>query len=628
MLSDKCSKYSYQLLLLLSHFCCIYIINTDNNLLLIILFLLSFISAFIKRDRITKQDITLSRVVCIAISIILFSFTGSILSSTAHLVLSLLLSIPASLTAFDFCKVFEKLFTSNKRNTVRIIDKLSLKEYLICIITAFFSITLMSTSSPLYPFNIWDDTNVYFTMGRVVLGGMVPYRDVYEQKGPIWFFIQALCALISDNSFIGVYILETVMCSLFIIFSWKITKLFISIEEHEYYVLGVMILSGIIYSSNMFHLGGSTEEFAFPLLAIVMYIALKALIQDKTLPSVKEALIVGLITGSLFWIKFTLCAFIVGFVFFFFVYAITIKKNRELLRLICTFLVGFIIVTIPILIYYGINSSINDLINVYFIDNIVVHSGINTTGNDYLLTLIHKLKLFTVGFGILYKPNIALLFLILISVILFSIYKKRITVYLLLSYSITHLVCFMKDGVIIFYYGFPLVVFSALTLIPITLALKIVNERLKAKTTIASTVLISAVIVCFVSCILNSKNTTLLGKPYEETPQYIFSQEITKTDNPRILTYDVMDSGFLTASGALPSNRFYCSLIILNHLPEAQQERDHLIEDGYFDYIVAYRNDYEWNNYEVISSAEYAIPYPSGNTYSQVYYLYKRDDLI
>ncbi|MBR5387453.1 MAG: glycosyltransferase family 39 protein [Clostridiales bacterium] len=486
----------------------------------------------------------------------------------------------------------------------------------------------MSTSSPLYPFNIWDDTNVYFTMGRVVLGGMVPYRDVYEQKGPIWFFIQALCALISDNSFIGVYILETVMCSLFIIFSWKITKLFISIEEHEYYVLGVMILSGIIYSSNMFHLGGSTEEFAFPLLAIVMYIALKALIQDKTLPSVKEALIVGLITGSLFWIKFTLCAFIVGFVFFFFVYAITIKKNRELLRLICTFLIGFIIVTIPILIYYGINSAINDLINVYFIDNIVVHSGINTTGNDYLLTLIHKLKLFTVGFGILYKPNIALLFLILISVILFSIYKKRITVYLLLSYSITHLVCFMKDGVIIFYYGFPLVVFSALTLIPITLALKIVNERLKAKTTIASTVLISAVIVCFVSCILNSKNTTLLGKPYEETPQYIFSQEITKTDNPRILTYDVMDSGFLTASGALPSNRFYCSLIILNHLPEAQQERDHLIEDGYFDYIVAYRNDYEWNNYEVISSAEYAIPYPSGNTYSQVYYLYKRDDLI
>ena len=628
MLSDKCSKYSYQLILLLSHFCCIYIINTDNNLLLIILFLLSFISAFIKRDRITKQDITLSRVVCIAISIILFSFTGSILSSTAHLVLSLLLTIPASLTAFDFCKVFEKLFTSNKRNTVRIIDKLSLKEYLICFITAFFSITLMSTSSPLYPFNIWDDTNVYFTMGRVVLGGMVPYRDVYEQKGPIWFFIQALCALISDNSFIGVYILETVMCSLFIIFSWKITKLFISIEEHEYYVFGVMILSGIIYSSNMFHLGGSTEEFAFPLLAIVMYIALKALIQDKTLPSVKEALIVGLITGSLFWIKFTLCAFIVGFVFFFFVYAITIKKTRELLRIICTFLVGFIIVTIPILIYYGINSAINDLINVYFIDNIVVHSGINTTGNDYLLTLIHKLKLFTVGFGILYKPNIALLFLILISVILFSIYKKRITVYLLLSYSITHLVCFMKDGVIIFYYGFPLVVFSALTLIPITLALKIVNERLKAKTTIASTVLISAVIVCFVSCILNSKNTTLLGKPYEETPQYIFSQEITKTDNPRILTYDVMDSGFLTASGALPSNRFYCSLIILNQLPEAQQERDHLIEDGYFDYIVAYRNDYEWNNYEVISSAEYAIPYPSGNTYSQVYYLYKRDDLI
>ncbi len=628
MISDKCSIYLYQLLLLLSHFCCIYIINTDNSVFLIILLLLSFISAFIKRDRITKQDITFSRVVCIAISLILFSFTGSILSSTAHLFLSLLLSIPASLTAFDFCKVFEKLFIINKRKDVNKVVKLDLKEYLICFITAVSSMSLLSTSSPLYPFNLWDDTNVYFTMGRVVLGGLVPYRDVYEQKGPIWFFIQALCALISDDSFLGVYILETIMCSIFIIFSWKITKLFINIKEHDNYIFGVIILSGLIYSSNMFHLGGSTEEFSFPLLAIVMYIALKALIQDKTLPSIREALIIGLITGALFWIKFTLCAFIVGFVLFFFIYAINIKKTKELLSLICTFLVGFIIVTIPVLIYYGLNSAIKDLIDVYFIDNIVVHSGINSTSNGFSQTLVHKFKLFTMGFGIIYKPNTALLLLILVSVILFSLFKKRITAYLLVSYTITHLVCFMKDGVFIFYYGFPLVVFSSLTLIPITLALKIFYERLKTKTSIASIVLLSAVIVCFISCIFNSKNTTLLCKPYEETPQYIFSQEINKTDNPKIMTYDVMDSGFLTASGALPSNRFYCSLIILNYLPEAQQERDGLIENGYFDYIVAYRDDYEWNKYEVISSAEYAIPYPTGNTYSQVYYLYKRNDLI
>ena len=44
-------------------------------------------------------------------------------------------------------------------------------------------LALCSKSSPLYAFNDWMDANIFFTMGRSMLGGRVLYRDVFDHKG-------------------------------------------------------------------------------------------------------------------------------------------------------------------------------------------------------------------------------------------------------------------------------------------------------------------------------------------------------------------------------------------------------------------------------------------------------------
>ena len=56
-----------------------------------------------------------------------------------------------------------------------------------------------SKSSPLYPMNDWVDVNCFFTVGRGITHGMVPYLDLYEQKGPLIYFLYALAALISES---------------------------------------------------------------------------------------------------------------------------------------------------------------------------------------------------------------------------------------------------------------------------------------------------------------------------------------------------------------------------------------------------------------------------------------------
>ena len=75
-------------------------------------------------------------------------------------------------------------------------DKLKISELIFVIAAAVVTITAVSTCSPLFPFNPWDDANCFFTVGRGITKGLVPYRDLYEQKGPLLYFIYALAALV------------------------------------------------------------------------------------------------------------------------------------------------------------------------------------------------------------------------------------------------------------------------------------------------------------------------------------------------------------------------------------------------------------------------------------------------
>ena len=148
------------------------------------------------------------------------------------------------------------------------------KELAFLIISAVVTITIVSTCSPLYPFNPWDDANCFFTLGRGIIHGMVPYRDLYEQKGPLLYFLYAAAALISEKAFTGAWVLECIAASVYAVFSWKIVKL---ITDPPKYLVAVMpLFLCIVYTSKLFNFGGNAEELFFPLITILLYVGLKA----------------------------------------------------------------------------------------------------------------------------------------------------------------------------------------------------------------------------------------------------------------------------------------------------------------------------------------------------------------
>lgn len=79
---------------------------------------------------------------------------------------------------------------------MKLIEQLKQKKELL-LIFAWSTITMMVTSknSPLFIQNDWVDLNAFLTMGKGWAHGLVPYKDLFEQKGPALYFIFNL-----DNS--------------------------------------------------------------------------------------------------------------------------------------------------------------------------------------------------------------------------------------------------------------------------------------------------------------------------------------------------------------------------------------------------------------------------------------------
>ena len=51
------------------------------------------------------------------------------------------------------------------------------------------------------------DSSIFLYVARILNNGLVPYLHVFDHKGPLIYFIDALGWLISPTSFLGIFIL-------------------------------------------------------------------------------------------------------------------------------------------------------------------------------------------------------------------------------------------------------------------------------------------------------------------------------------------------------------------------------------------------------------------------------------
>lgn len=261
---------------------------------------------------------------------------------------------------------------------------------LLAVVCAGLALSVASTSSPLYATNFWTDSNLYFTIGRGMTGGLMPYRDLFDHKGPLIFMLYAVGALVSDTSFFGVFLLELAGLAAALYLAYRTVALY---GEGPLTLLSIPLTAMVTVCATAFNQGGSAEEFCLCALSLALYAALRRMREGARCahPARLHAAF-GAAMGGVFAIKYTDCGLFFGLGLCLLLYEL---RARGLIRAIASglwMLAGMAAVVLPVALFLAANGVLGDMIRVYFIQNIFGYGGASMTLVEHLYNALAYLR--------------------------------------------------------------------------------------------------------------------------------------------------------------------------------------------------------------------------------------------
>lgn len=479
-------------------------------------------------------------------------------------------------------------------------NKNILKDLSYCLLLSIAFLFICSKNSPIYPMNDWVDVDCIFTVGRSLNNGAVLYKDIFDHKGPILYFLYAIAAFISDTSYIGLWLLEIISITGFLFFSMKCVGIFTENTKYLYALLPFFAL--FVLTANAFAHGGSTEELTLLPLTYSLYYFLR-LMNGKRIKPI-EHFLVGACVGLVFWMKYTIIGLYLGAYVYLLIYVI-VKKDLKTFICMLKNLVGFLIITAFVIAYFACNSALMDLWEVYFYGNIFLYGETATLGSKIYFMIANLIGTSLVNKLLFIPTYIGFLWML--------IKRRKETLFCIAAFATSVLGIFF--GSAYYYYSLVLAAFAFLGLYPACDGLaKLLNSKEHLRLSKGTPVI--NVIICVVLSFFLSENTYLLQYEKEDMPQYKFAEIINSVDNATLLNYHFLDGGFYFASNILPENKyFYFSNL---PAPEMEADQNRMIEDKEADFVITRNNTLD----EYLDTTDYVLVAEDTFFLEEAYYDY------
>lgn len=215
------------------------------------------------------------------------------------------------------------------------------------------------SQSPIYNYFI-DDSSIYQYIGSLILKGSMPYRDIFDHKGPIVYLYHALGQYLHPLN--GQFYLEIISIFIASIFAFKIANIYNS------KIISLLIISLILANIPALDTFGNTEIQSWPFLFYITLQFIQTINNSKTTP--KTSFFLGLSVGFLSLIKFN---YLLYPFFMLLTIFIILLKNKEFLlvkKYILFGVLGFISILIPTFLWLYINNALYDFYENYIVFNL------------------------------------------------------------------------------------------------------------------------------------------------------------------------------------------------------------------------------------------------------------------
>lgn len=522
------------------------------------------------------------------------------------------------------------------------ISRQSFFEFLGACGISFLLMLLLTRSSFLYPYNNWDDSNSYFSMGKSMFHGILIYHDIFDQKGPYLYFLYGLCSLVSGTTFRGVFLMEILLGAADLLLIGRILKLFCRPQTAAFLS---PILLACMCASKSFYWGGCAEEICLPFLLFPLYVLLRTLQHSRRAEfSPRDVFLSGLCCGFVFCVKFTLMGFFLGFALS---VILTCRSFREFAKLAGWFLLGTLLPFVPWMIYFGITGGLDDWYRVYIYTNVFLYSdfGANSHGASASQKIYDLAKLLYW----LILDNLQY-FIFVIAGLLWMLLRKGASfaerIAPALMFALTFLFIYI-GGAHLPYYAFPLTAFAVTGMAGAGVLLDRIAARVvlqksipadgarkagSSRRGVGNIMLVTAgtllsLVISYAVILRCSWNMDYLGTPKDQIFLTSFTEDINKDreagivdrDHTTLLNIGCLDSGLYTTTGIYPT----CYWFQTQTLPGGEVDREQLsyILEGRTDYIVA-RDSYPeaiFEHYEQIDEFHQTLQ-PQDFTY----YLFRK----
>lgn len=472
----------------------------------------------------------------------------------------------------------------------------------ICLLSAFACLAVCSMSSFLYKMNDWLDVNCYYTVGRGMFRGLVPYKDLYEQKGPLLYFLYGFADLVFPSSYLGGWLLELIAGACFLFLFYKTVRLFA--EKAPLWLIPAAAFA--VFASFAFAKGGSAEELFLPFFAGTVYTGLKFFYARAEAPvPLLTVAVQGFCAGCILWVKFTWLGLYAAWAIVLAVFYIRRGWGGRLAASAGIFVAGAAATTLPWLIYFGANGAIGDWLKVYIYDNIFLYAGRKDTGFFRGLASRAGFFLRDMCFNVFFTlPALG-------GLMLGTVFRKKCgwngwTIAAGWAMFGGLLLGIYSASSVYHYYSFPLAAFAPVFAAPAAAffarlresrsassgeaadAAPVADESCAAETQAESSsvaadarfaaaaglpagrkrkavALALSVVISCCACIAVSGNRFALGAPERIFPQIAVARTIREDaaslgEAPTLLNFAGMDGGIYRAAGIAPNFRYFSSL--------------------------------------------------------------------
>ena len=252
-----------------------------------------------------------------------------------------------------------------------------------CVFVTLFSVT----TSPIWNLSDTQDSYVYYLIGKYWTQGFLPYVDLWDQKGPVIYFINAVGHSLTE-SLTGVFLIQLI---------FMIATAFGIFRLYRIQWNNLQSLAGVVFSFvclfSLYEDGNMVEEYLLPLLLwclIGQYQWVNRYVEkDEVQHQPTHAFIYGLTLGFCLLTRLTNALGVCGGVAFIAATLLVHRQYRNLAYNALTFIGGFCVLTMPLILYFYHHGAFDEMWYGTFLFNM---SYAANSGHG-LTTFIHRLFL-------------------------------------------------------------------------------------------------------------------------------------------------------------------------------------------------------------------------------------------